>query len=367
MNTASETSTPATVVFTHDSLAQRILFGAGQAAENLTAEVGRFGADTVMVIASPTERELAEAICAGIDIAVLFDDIAPHVPVAKAERARAVAAEHRVDLLVSIGGGSTTGLAKAVALTSGIPIVAIPTTYAGSEATNVWGMTEASRKTTGIDLRVLPTTVIYDASCMLTLPGALAVASGLNAVAHGVDAMWAPRTDPINRALAGEAISALARGMRAITADPSDLTGHEHTLYGAYLAATAFASAGSGMHHKICHVLGGAYDLPHAQTHAIVLPHVLAFNASSAPEATHRIAAALDDDDAVRGLASLCRDVDAPTALREIGLAETDLTEAAELILPVIPPSNPRPVTEDDVHTLLRNAWSGADAENTRL
>lgn len=367
MNARPQSSTTASMVFEHDALAQRVLFGAGQAADYLGAEVRRLGAEAVMVIATPTEHELAQKICAGINPVVLFDDIAPHVPVDKAERARVVAAGHRVDLLVSIGGGSTTGLAKAVALTSGLPIIAIPTTYAGSEATNVWGMTEAARKTTGVDARVLPTTVIYDATAMLSLPGALAVASGLNAIAHGVDAMWAPRTDPINRALAGEAISALARGIRAITADPSDLAGHEHSLYGAYLSATAFASAGSGIHHKICHVLGGAYDLPHAQTHAIVLPHVLAFNASSAPEAAQRIAAALDSDDAVRGLESLRRDVDAPIALREIGLAEANLVEAVELIMPVIPPSNPRPVTEEALYTLLRNAWSGEDAEHTRM
>ncbi|GAF46982.1 maleylacetate reductase [Rhodococcus wratislaviensis NBRC 100605] len=366
MNAVTVTSEKSTMVFEHETPAQRVLFGAGRAAQNLTAEVGRLGATAVMVIAA-TESELAQKICAGLDIAVLFDAVAPHVPVDIAERAREVAAEHRIDLLVSIGGGSTTGLAKAVALTTGIPIVAVPTTYAGSEATNVWGVTEAARKTTGVDARVLPTTVIYDATCMLTLPGDLAVASGLNALAHGVDAMWAPRADPINRALAAESIGALARGMRAISADSTDLAGHEQSLYGAYLSAVSFASAGSGMHHKICHVLGGAYNLPHAQTHAIVLPHVLSFNAASAPESARRIAAALDSDDAVCGLESLRRDVHAPTALREIGLDEANLAEAVELIMPVIPPSNPRPVTAQALSTLLRNAWSGADAEYMRM
>ncbi|EHY91130.1 maleylacetate reductase [Saccharomonospora azurea] len=367
MNTPAVKSDNTGLVFDHETLPQRVRFGAGRAADNLADEVRRLGAKAVMVIAAPTESDLAQAICADVDVAVRFDDVAPHVPVDKAVRAREVAAEHRIDLLVSVGGGSTTGLAKAVALTTGIPIVAVPTTYAGSEATNVWGMTEAARKTTGVDSRVLPTTVIYDATCMLTLPADLAVASGLNALAHGVDSMWAPRADPINRALAAEAIGALADGMRAITADSTDLAGHEQTLYGAYLSAVAFASAGSGMHHKICHVLGGAYDLPHAHTHAIVLPHVLAFNADAAPEAAGRIAAALGADDAVHGLEALRRDVHAPTALREIGLDESRLDEAVELIMPVIPPSNPRPVTEQTLSLLLRNAWSGAEAERTRM
>jgi maleylacetate reductase len=161
----------------------------------------------------------------------------------------------------------------------------VPTTYAGSEATNVWGLTEASRKTTGTDDRVLPVTVIYDAELTLSLPQGLSIASGLNALAHCIDSMWAPRTDPINQALAAEGIHALNDGLPAVSNDPNDLTGRELALYGAYLSAVAFASAGSGMHHKICHVLGGRWNLPHAQTHAVVLPYVLAFNAPAASAA----------------------------------------------------------------------------------
>ena len=205
-----------------------------------------------------------------------------HVPTSVAERAREVAAAHEVDLLVSVGGGSATGLVKAIALTSGLPIVAVPTTYAGSEATNVWGMTEDNRKTTGVDPKVLPQAIVYDASLMVTLPVEMSVASGLNALAHCIDSLWAPKADPINAALAAEGARALHAGLLAVAADPAGLPGREEALYGAYLAAVAFASAGSGLHHKICHVLGGMFNLPHAQTHAVVIPHVLAFNAPSA-------------------------------------------------------------------------------------
>src|SRR4051794_8383043 len=166
-----------------------------------------------------------------------------HVPVEVAERGRAVAAERAVDLLVCVGGGSTTGLAKAIALTTGIPIVAVPTTYAGSEATNVWGLTEGSRKTTGADPSVLPRSIVYDATLTLSLPVAMSVASGLNALAHCVDSMWAPRTDPVNQALAVEGIRALAAGLPAVVADPPGLAGREQLLYAAYLSALAFSSA----------------------------------------------------------------------------------------------------------------------------
>ncbi|GAA3884486.1 maleylacetate reductase [Leifsonia kafniensis] len=347
------------LVFDHETLGQRVLFGTGLAQQNLTAEVARLGAQTVMVIAAAYEGEIAATVTAGITAAVRYDDVVQHVPIEKAELARKVALDTGVDLLVCVGGGSTTGLAKAIAMTTGIPIVAVPTTYAGSEATNVWGLTEGARKTTGVDNRVLPRTVIYDAALTYSLPAGLSVASGLNALAHCIDSMWAPRTDPINQALAAEGIRALASGLRGVNADGQDAAGREQTLYGAYLAAVAFASAGSGMHHKICHVLGGTYNLPHAQTHATVLSYVTAFNAPFAPEAATRIAQAFDSTDAVTGLNALRTDLDAPKALRDYGFEEADIPEAASIILPLIPASNPRPVTDAAIQKLLRAAWAG--------
>jgi len=229
--------------FDHDTLAQRVRFASGAAAENLAAEIKALGASRIMVIAAEAERELAQRVGAQLPVAHWHHEVAMHVPVEVAERARNQAAAHRVDALVCIGGGSTTGVAKAVALTTGLPIVAVPTTYAGSEATNVWGLTEHARKTTGTDPRVLPRTIVYDATLTLSLPVELSVASGLNALAHCVDSMWAPRADPINRALAGEGIRALRIGLPLVAAEPSGLAGREPALYGAYLSAVAFASA----------------------------------------------------------------------------------------------------------------------------
>jgi maleylacetate reductase len=347
--------------FVHDTLPQRVFFGSGEAAAHLSTAIADLAAGKVMLIASANAMHLADEIAADVPVALRHDEVVMHVPVEVAARAREAAARSGVDALVSVGGGSTTGLAKAVAMTTGLPIVAVPTTYAGSEATPVWGLTEGARKTTGTDLAVLPRAIVYDAALTTSLPVGLSVASGLNALAHCVDAMWGPNADPINGALAAEGIRSLAAGLPQVVADPGGLEGREHALYAAYLSAAAFASAGSGLHHKICHVLGGKYNLPHAQTHATVLPYVLAFNGPAAPDAVRRIATAFGSATAIDGLQALKRQLSAPSALRDYGFAEDSIAEAADAILPSVPPSNPRPVTAEDLRALLHAAWSGAD------
>ena len=346
--------------FDHHSLGQRVLFGTGQARAHLRTAVVDLGASAPMVLSGHSDRAVADAVLGGLAIESRFDDVVPHVPVEQAEQARRAAHESGADLLISIGGGSTTGLAKAVALTTGLPIVAVPTTYAGSEATNVWGITEAARKTTGVDPRVLPHTIVYDAELTATLPKELSVASMCNALAHCIDSLWAPRANPITTALATEGIRALAAALPEVAYRPESIDGRENALYGAYLAAVAFAGAGSGLHHKICHVLGGRFDLPHAQTHTIVLPHVLAFNATHAPAGVERVAEAFAVPDAIDGLRTLLISAEAPTALKDLGLHEEELDEAVDLVLPAVPPSNPRPVTRANLARLLRDAWSGS-------
>lgn len=347
--------------FLHDTLPQRVRFASGEAAESLGDEVAALGARRVMVIAGAAERALAERVTDGLPVVHLHDEVVMHVPVEVAERARAAAAAHDADVLVSVGGGSTTGLAKAVALTTGLPIVAVPTTYAGSEATPVWGLTEGSAKTTGTDPRVLPRAVVYDAALTLGLPADLSAASGLNAVAHCVDSLWAPRTDPVNQALAAEGVRALRTGLPLVVKEPDALPGREQALYGAYLSALAFASAGSGLHHKICHVLGGMFNLPHAATHAVVLPYVLAFNGAAAPEAEQRLASAFGTPTAGEGLALLRDRLDAPRSLQGLGMPSEGVAAAAEAVVAAAPAGNPRPVTPRAVTELLGKAWEGAD------
>ncbi|MFI1329851.1 maleylacetate reductase [Streptomyces sp. NPDC020845] len=344
--------------FVHETLPQRVVFAPGGAARAIGDEAARLGAARVMVVVAPSSSALAGTLTGALPVAHVHHEVVRHVPVEVAGRAREAAARCRADALVSIGGGSATGLAKAVALTTGLPVVAVPTTYAGSEATNVWGLTEGATKTTGVDPKVLPRAVVYDASLLRTLPVELSVASGLNALAHGVDAMWGPHADPIDLALAEESIRGLCQGLPAVKSDPRGLAGHERTLYGAYLAAVAFASAGSGPHHKICHVLGGMFDLAHAQTHAVVLPHVLALNAPHAPEAECRIAAALTAPTAVEGLAALYARLDAPMALRDCGMPEDGIARAVEPILAAVAANAPA-LTRDSLTALLRAAWAG--------
>lgn len=352
--------------FTHVTLPQRVRFGRGLVAEHLAQEVDRLGSRRVLVVSSGREERAVPDLLDGIPVALRWTDVRRHVPADLAERARVAAREVRADLVVAIGGGSAVGLAKAVALTDRVPVVAVPTTYAGSESTDVWGLTEGGVKVTGADPAVLPVAVVYDPALTDTMPTALAVASGLNALAHCVDALWAPRADPVNGALALEGARRLAVGLRAVVAGAGE-DGRDEALLGAHLAAVAFASAGSALHHKVCHVLGGTFDLPHAATHAVVLPHVLALNAPAVPGPSARLAAALGAPTAVAAgpasavvaLEALRSDLGAPTALRDHGLAEADLDEATARCLAVVPPSNPVPVTRAVMAALVRSAWAG--------
>lgn len=354
-------SSTTTLEFEHITLGQRVLFGTGKAAEHLAQEVQRLGAQRIMLIAGEMEQDMAQRVTVDIAVTMNYNNVVMHVPIEVAQDARAMARDNNIDLLVCVGGGSTTGLAKAVALETRLPIIAVPTTYAGSEATNVWGLTEAARKTTGVDDAVLPTTVIYDADLTMSLPVELSVASGLNGMAHCIDSMWGPRVDPINQALAAEGIAALSSGLPAIVQNPQDLAGREQLLYGAYLSAVAFASAGSGLHHKICHVLGGTFDLPHAQTHATVLAYVLAFNMDAAPDASDRIAKALGSQDALEGFQRLRAVLDAPRRLADYGFTADGISEAVEITLPAVPANNPREVTTENLTALLIAALNGTE------
>jgi alcohol dehydrogenase class IV len=338
-----------------------VVFGAG-ARRQLRAELDLIGATRVLAVVGPTLDHLADDVLDPLDGHVVgrFTEVAEHVPVDVAELARSTAARLEADAVVSIGGGSSTGTAKAIALTTGLPVLAVPTTYAGSEITPVWGLTTNGKKTTGTDPRVLPRVVIYDPDLTAGLPARFAAASALNAVAHCVDSLWASRRSPVSDLFAGAGLTTLARGLRALhVAKETTVVSRHDLLYGAYLAGTAFASAGSGLHHKICHVLGGAFDLPHAMTHAIVLPHVLEFNAASAPVALTIVADALDTNDAVSGLRMLIAGAGVTGGLAELGMPRDRIAEVADRIVDIAPPDNPTPVTSDAIRSLLQAAWAG--------
>jgi maleylacetate reductase len=356
--------------FVHDAFAGRIVFGAGRSRTALAGEIERLGADRVLVICSPRDAGLAAALCSPFAgrVAGRFEDVRAHVPAELAERARAQARTLAADCLLCIGGGSATGMAKAVALEWTAPIVAVPTTYAGSEMTPVWGITRDRRKTTGRALEALPRVVVYDPELTVSLPPSLTGTSAINAVAHCVEALYAPAANPTSTLLALAAAGALARGAPRAVRDPADLDARSETLYGAHLAGGVLASAGSSVHHRICHVLGGAYDLPHAETHTVVLPHVVAFLAPAlGPEmasledalGTGGAAGALGTGGAAGALYDLGRAVGAPAGLGEIGLAPAQLDAAAALIADHLPSESPRPLDSDGIAAILRAAFAG--------
>ncbi|MEN3284799.1 MAG: maleylacetate reductase [Solirubrobacteraceae bacterium] len=359
--------------FVYDALPGRVVFGCGAGRSRLASELERAGAERVLLIAAAAERELAQRLVAplGGRVVDLFDDVRPHVPVAIAERARGSARAAGADWLLSVGGGSTTGTAKAVALELGLPIAAVPTTYAGSEMTPVWGLTEAGRKTTGRSAAVLPRLVVYDPELTVSLPPSITGPSAVNALAHCIEAFYAPGTSPIAALLAEEGIRGLAKGTPAAVARPDDLGARSAALYGAYLAGAAFALAGSDLHHKICHVLGGALDAPHAETHTVLLPHVVGHLEPALAQPMARIGAALGVPESGGSVAPALYDfvagIGAPTALRELGLDLGDLHGVVPEILAQVPPTTPRSPTAEDLRALLTAAWEGERPNSTDL
>ncbi|MCS5480765.1 maleylacetate reductase [Corynebacterium sp. YIM 101645] len=346
--------------FTHDTLAQRVVFSTGQAVDAAAEEITRLGAGRPMIISAEGTHHVAEKLAAVLPPVQHWRDAVQHVPRSVADAATAAARADEADIIISIGGGSATGLAKAIALDTGLPIIAVPTTYAASEATPVWGITEQRTKTTGTDAGVLPRVVIYDADLVATLPQPMAIASGLNAMAHSIDSLWAPKADPINRALALESARALATALRGLATGQGQAA-REQALYGCYLSGVTFASAGSGLHHKICHVLGGTFNLPHAETHAVVLRYVAALNLPTVPATAADLAAALGSEDALDGLNRLYQQVGAPASLAELDMPEDGITEAVDRVLKAVPAGNPVEVTADNLTMLLTAAYHGHD------
>ena len=345
--------------FVYDALPGRVVFGNG-AFDRLPDELDRLGAQRILLIADRSGRSWAEQLVDTIGDRIVgqIGDVRAHVPIEDAENARQLVRSTSANSIVTIGGGSATGLGKAVALDVPIPILAVPTTYAGSEMTPIWGLTSGARKETGRDPVVQPRTVVYDPILTLGLPASISGPSGMNALAHCAEALYADGANPITSLMAEQGIRVLARGLPVIVADPVDLVGRGDVLGGAYLAGAAFAAAGSGIHHKICHVLGGAYDLPHAEMHSVVLPYALAYVAPSKPGAIGRMAAALGSPDVPGAVFDLGRTIHAPAGLNEIGMSEAQLDEAAGLIV-AASAGTPLEILERDIRALLSEAFAG--------
>jgi maleylacetate reductase len=345
--------------FVYTGLPARVVFGQG-ARQRLGDEIARLSAKRVFVVTTPAQKADGEALGAsvGTPFAALYSNATMHTPVEVTEQALAEVRRVNADCLVALGGGSTIGLAKAIALRTDLPQIAIPTTYAGSEMTPILGETRDGRKTTQRSLKVLPEVVIYDVDLTVSLPAGLSGTSGINAIAHSVEALYAEDSNPIIGALAEQSIAALGRALPRVTLCPNDRDARSDAQYGAFLAGACLGAVGMALHHKLCHTLGGLFDLPHAETHTVVLPHALAYNAPAVPKAVAKVAGALAVDDAPRGIFDLARKVAAPRGLKEIGMPEAGIDQATDLALSN-PYWNPRPLERQGIRNLIARAWAG--------
>lgn len=347
------------LAFTYQALPMRVTFGTGTVAK-LGEELGLLGLSRVLVLCSPEQEDTGNRVAdalGGFAVGVLAE-ARMHVPTEIADRAREQAVRLGADGCVAVGGGSAIGLGKAIALEHGLPVVAVPTTYAGSEMTPVWGLTENGRKRTGRDPRVLPRSVVYDAELTVSLPAEISAVSGMNALAHAVEGLYAPDRSPIVSLMAEEGARTLASALPRVVADGQDISARSEAQYGAWLCGAVLGATTMSLHHKLCHALGGALDLPHAQTHTVVLPHALAYNAPAAPQAVTSLSRALGVDDPARALWDLAGALGAPRALRDLGMAETDIPDVVALAVES-PYANPREVTAEGIRALLTAAWRG--------
>jgi maleylacetate reductase len=333
-----------------------VVFGAGTV-RNLAAEVASLGAKRVLLVSTPGRVQMVKGVATGVPVAGVFDRAIMHTPVEAVEQARKLAASLDADCCVAVGGGSTIGFGKAIALTSGLPVVAVPTTYSGSEMTTMWGISEGGMKRTGRDPKVLPKIAIYDPELTLGLPAAVSAASGMNAIAHCAEALYAHDGNPVVSLIAQEGIRALTAALPRIVASPRDVGSRTDAFYGSWLAGMAFSTTSVALHHKLCHVLGG-FGLPHAETHSVVLPHAIRYNSEAAPHAMARIAKAMGAADAALGLHDLEKKLGLPMRLADIGMKEADLERAARIAAEA-PYPNPRKVEYEAVLRLLTAAYHG--------
>ncbi len=345
--------------FNYDALPSRVIFGAGRRKE-VGEELNRLGIKRALVLSTADQSHVCAdfARMIGDRVGALYPGAVMHTPVGVTEAAMQQMQQMDCDGVLAVGGGSTIGLGKAIAYRTDLPQLVVPTTYAGSEMTPILGQTEDGVKTTLRSPNVLPETVVYDPELTVTLPDFISGPSGMNAIAHAVEALYAEDANPIISLMAEESIRALGDALPAVMSDGKDMAARETALYGAWLAGACLGSVGMAIHHKICHSLGGTFDLPHADVHCLMIAYSAAYNREAAPEAMQRIARALNTDDGPQGLYDLLQAVGRVKSLADLGMTESGLDKAADLAVQN-PYYNPRPVTRDGVREMLQAAFEG--------
>lgn len=345
--------------FVYNANPSRVIFGAGSRTK-IAEELDRLGIGRAIVISTPDQSALAAQIAREIGgrAGIMYPGAVQHTPVEVTESALLAVGSVRADGCLAIGGGSTTGLSKAIAYRTDLPQLVVPTTFAGSEMTPILGQTEAGRKTTLSSPKVLPETVIYDPELTVTMPSFIAGPSGMNAIAHAVEALYAKDRNPIVSMMAEASIRALGKALPVLMDEPANAGAHAEALYGAWLAGVCLGAVGMAIHHKICHTLGGTFNLNHADIHALMIPYTSAYNREAAPEAMARIAAALGTEDGPTGIYRLTQRAATWRSLAEMGLTQAALDKAADIAMQN-PYYNPRPVTREGVREMLQAAFEG--------
>jgi len=345
--------------FVAQSAAVRVRFGAG-VRHSVAEEIRALGCRRALILSTPqqvtTAQEFAD-LCGPLAVGI-YSNATMHTPVDISDAAAAYAVQLGADCVVAVGGGSTTGLGKAIAYRTDLPQIVVPTTYAGSEATPILGQTENGRKSTLTSPKVQPEVILYDAELVRTLPVGMTVTSALNAMAHAVEGLYAQNRSPISTLMALEGLRAFRDGLPNVMANPQDLTARGETLYGAWLCGTVLGQVGMALHHKLCHTLGGSFDLPHAETHAVILAHAIGYNAAAVPDLLAPITQIFGGTSPGQAIYDFAVKMKAPLALRDLGLKETDLDRAADLATQN-PYWNPRPIDRNALRQLLQAAWAG--------
>lgn len=369
--------------FEYNANPGRVVFGSGTI-QKLPDEIARLNLKQPLVLSTPQQTSQAETVQSVLNgqIAGIFSNATMHTPTHVTDDAVQHAQEKGADSVISIGGGSTIGLGKAISFRTGMPHICIPTTYAGSEMTPILGETADGVKKTKSDKRILPGTVIYDVDLTMTLPTGMSATSGVNAIAHAgkpysiplctpiqlaekclVEALYARNTNPVINLMAIEGTRALASSLPEIVKNPSSQPARSLALYGAWLCGTCLGSVGMSIHHKLCHTLGGSFNLPHAETHTAVLPHAISYNAPNIPEAMQKLADVLPESngDAIHGLNVLLEKLKVKRGVKDFGMNEEDVDKAADIALSNAY-WNPRAIERTPIRELIRRVWAGEPA-----
>jgi len=355
----------------HNATPPRIVFGPGRSSV-LGEEVERLGARRAMIVTTPGRASMGDRFATAIsDRCVgLLPEAISQVPVDLVRRGVEKAAGRGADCLVAVGGGAATGLCKGIAYETGLPIIAVPTTYSGSEMTGFCGMTSDGVKRMHESLAMRPRTVIYDAELSLGLPPSTSASSAMNALAHCIDAVYLPSLSPLLAPAAVEGARIVATTLPALLAKPRDLDLRNEMLYGAYLSGAAL-TGGFALQHAVAHMLGGSYGVEHGTAHAVVLPYATAYLQQHAPQALGRIAEAVGTADLASYVWDLTNSAGLPVRLADVGFPAEDLDRAVHIATtadatPSDPdvhdanrPGNPAPVTDSAVRAVLEAAADG--------